>query len=95
MKGATELARIKSHLMNISINLDVTFTNAHDGNKVTLKVEGDRTHRSAIITLGGVPIARVRREWETSGHQAGARTFYIRTAARGEDFIFTNSHAHF
>ena len=45
MKGAPELSRMKSHLMNLSLDLDVTFTNAHGGANVTLKVEGDRLHR--------------------------------------------------
>lgn len=44
MKGAPELTKIKSDLVIMSRDLGVTFTNAHDSTKVTLKVEADRMY---------------------------------------------------
>jgi len=49
LRGSPEVARIKSHLMSIGLDLEVVFINSLDGGSLTLIVKGDKLKRYAVV----------------------------------------------
>ncbi|KAF8606972.1 DUF567-domain-containing protein [Ceratobasidium sp. AG-I] len=76
---------VKSHFSLTGAKLDVSFTNASDNRPVVFELKGSFFDRSAEITMGGQPVARISRQFMNSGQLLFDQQTYFLTVAPGVD----------
>ncbi|GAB7359315.1 hypothetical protein MBLNU230_g5966t1 [Neophaeotheca triangularis] len=76
---------VEGHFSLGSSKSSVHFTNASDGRTVELDLKGDWLDRSADITLGGQPVARVERQFMNAREMLGGQQTYFVTVAPNVD----------
>jgi len=79
------LFTVKSHFSMTGANLDVSFINASDNRLVKFELKGSFFDRSAEITMGGQPVARISRQFMNSGELLFDQQTYFLTVAPGVD----------
>jgi uncharacterized protein YxjI len=76
---------LDSQLPVLSHKSTVHFTNASDGREIELDVKGDWLDRSASITCGGLPVARIGRSFFNVREIFADKQTYFVTVAPGVD----------
>lgn len=74
---------VKNHFTFMKAKLTVNFTN-FDGTPMELRLKGDYFERNATVTLDGVAVARIDREFLNARQLIGdAQTYYLTVAPNG------------
>ena len=69
-----------------SSKMIATFINQSNGQPVELLVKGDWFDRSAQITMGGIAVASISRNFVNAGQLLGGQQTYFVTVAPGVDY---------